>query len=245
MNDYQKQGWVRLHRKICDNKLWFAEKFTKGQAWIDLFLNANHTDGSFWVRGVEVKLKRGQIGWSELTMVARWGWSKNKVRRYLKWLETEQQIVQQKSFQTTIITILKYDEHQTDRKTIQQTEQQKDSRQNSRRNTNKNVKNDKNEKKLTSKDKSLPSVNKIIELFEPLNPITYRKWYANKTQRAAVERLSHLLGDKLELAIKAAAEANTKPYAPTITTPLQLEDKLSALRAFVAKENGKSKWHII
>jgi|GEM_PF-2126967 len=106
------KGWVLIHRKICENKFWLSESFTKGQAWVDLFLNANHTDGSFWVRGNEVKLKRGQIGWSELTMSKRWGWSKNKTRRFLKALETEQQIEQQKTFITTIITILKYADYQ-------------------------------------------------------------------------------------------------------------------------------------
>jgi hypothetical protein len=114
-------GWVLLHRKLFENKLWTAEPFTKGQAWIDIFANANHQDGSFWVRGNEVMVKRGQIGWSELTMCKRWGWSKNKTRRFLKWLETEQQIKQQKTFITTIITVLNFEKYQ---KTIQQ----KDSR---------------------------------------------------------------------------------------------------------------------
>lgn len=129
-------GWVKLHRQLFDNPIWLAEKFTKGQAWVDLFSNANHKDGSFWVRGNEVKLKRGQIGWSEITMAKRWRWSRNKVRRFLKWLETEQQIEQQKTTITSIITILNYDRYQTFE---QKTEQQKDSR----RNTNNNVKNDK------------------------------------------------------------------------------------------------------
>ena len=133
-------GWVKLHRQMFSNKLWLSEKFTKAQAWVDLFANANHEDGSFWIRGIEVKIKRGQIGWSELTMTERWHWSKNRVRRFLKWLETEQQIEQQKYlYITTIITIINYNKYQ---ETEQQTIQQKDSK----RYINKNVKNDKNVK---------------------------------------------------------------------------------------------------
>jgi len=128
--------------------LWFSEKFTKSQAWIDLFLNANHAEGSFWIRGIEIKLKRGQLGWSELTMAKGWRWSRNKTRMYLKWLEKEQQIEQQKSSQTTILTILNYNNHQTDEKTIQQTEQQKDNR----RNTNNNDKKNKNDKNVYTTD---------------------------------------------------------------------------------------------
>lgn len=88
-------------------------------------------------------------------------------------------------------------------------------------------------------------INSKIELFKPLNPLTYKKWYKNKTQRGAIGRLIQTLGDKLELAIKAAEKANETKYAPTITTPLQLEDKLSALRAWMAKEQSTQKWHIL
>lgn len=144
------QGWVRLHRQIEDNELWFLETFTKAQAWIDLFLNANHTDGSINIRGNILPIKRGQIGWSELTMMKRWRWSRDKVRRYLGMLETRQQIIQQKSPLTTVITILKYDEYQKNDTTDQTTErQQKDNR----RYTNKNVKNVNNEKNDKNKER--------------------------------------------------------------------------------------------
>jgi hypothetical protein len=129
---------------MFDNKLWLSEKFTKAQAWVDLFANANHQDGSFWVRGNEVEIKRGQLGWSEITMADRWSWSRDKVRRFLGWLESESQIRQQKSTITTIISIVNYDRYQPNDTTNKTAErQQKDSRQD----TNKNDKNEENEKK--------------------------------------------------------------------------------------------------
>src|SRR3972149_348858 len=110
-----ENGWVKLDRGLFEKSLWLKEKFTWGQAWVDLFANANYKDGCFWVRGNEVVILRGQIGWSEVTMAKRWRWSRNKVRRYLKWLEAEQQIEQQKDrFLTTIITIVNYDKFQND-----------------------------------------------------------------------------------------------------------------------------------
>lgn len=135
-----EKGWVKLHRQMFENKLWLSESFTKAQAWVDLFANACHKPNSFWVRGNEIKLNRGQIGWSEITMSKRWRWSRNKVRRFLTWLEDERQVEQQKNPITSIITILNYDIYQADETTERQ---QKDNR----RNTNKNDKNDKNEKK--------------------------------------------------------------------------------------------------
>lgn len=109
---FMSQGWIKLHRQICENELWLEETFSKSQAWIDLLLNANYEEKSFWVRGIETRVKRGQIAWSELTMAARWKWSRDKVRRFLKWLETRQQIIQQKSHITSLITIKNYNRYQ-------------------------------------------------------------------------------------------------------------------------------------
>ena len=160
MRDLKKLGWVRLHRKIENNFLWFLEPFTKAQAWIDLFLNANHQDSKIDVRGNIIEIKKGQIGWSELTMCKRWKWSKGKVRRFLKLLETEQQIIQQKDrYITTIITIINYDDYQKDIKTVQQTVQQKDSRQY----IDNNDKNEKNVKKEGFRPPSLDEVKTYCE----------------------------------------------------------------------------------
>ena len=127
-------GWIKLHRQICDNPLWLAEKFTRSQAWIDLMLNANHDNGFFMVRGNRVDIKRGQIGWSEVTMASRWKWSRTKVRNFLKSLEKAQQIEQQKTSITSIISILNYEKYQEKE---QQTEQQSGQQKNNRRTTEK------------------------------------------------------------------------------------------------------------
>jgi hypothetical protein len=41
------EGYCKLNRKLFDNELWLLEPFTKGQAWVDLFANANFKDNSF------------------------------------------------------------------------------------------------------------------------------------------------------------------------------------------------------
>lgn len=110
MND----GWIRLHRAININPLWLLESFTKAQAWVDLILNANYTQGVMSVRGNIINIERGQLGWSEVTMAKRWRWSRDKVRRFLSYLEDGQNIRQQKTQITTIITICNYDKYQTD-----------------------------------------------------------------------------------------------------------------------------------
>lgn len=175
MTDSKNRGWVRLHRKIDENQLWFLEPFTKAQAWIDLFLNANHKDDILNIRGNIISVKRGQIAWSELTMAKRWKWSKNKVRRFLKLLETIQQIEQQKDrYITTIITILNYEEHQTDTTDDTAERQQKDSRRYINKNVN-NVKNVNNKIASTNRRSgkvfSKEDYNEIIESYKTLKGI--------------------------------------------------------------------------
>ena len=225
MRNLKNKGWVRLHRQIEDNDLWFLESFTKAQAWIDLFLNANHKKGIIQIRGNVIEIERGQIGWSELTMVKRWSWSKNKVRHFLKLLETEQQIKQQKTFITTIITILNYDKYQTDDTADDKAErQQKDSR----RYTNKNDKNDKNVKKTTetsSVSKYNPLGGSVLKSFEEIDPKN-KTYYNNKTQRSACDFLIEEYGlDKVLQAIKILPQINTKKlYIKQITTPYELKE---------------------
>jgi hypothetical protein len=138
------RGYIKAWRKISDNPLWTEEKFTRGQAWFDLLMLANHKDGHIRVRGIKVPVLRGQCGWSEVALADRWGWSRGKVRRFLKELETVQQIEQQKNNVTSIINITNYREYQgngTQCSTANGTAngQQTD--------TNKNVKNVKNKNK--------------------------------------------------------------------------------------------------
>lgn len=127
------QGYIKLFRRLMDNPLWHREKFTPGQAWVDMVMLANHKDGHFWVRGIKVNVKRGQLAYSELSLAKRWKWSRGKVSRFLRELEskTVQQIIQQKTRLTTLITITKYNQYQggdtTDdttngQQTIQQTD---------------------------------------------------------------------------------------------------------------------------
>jgi hypothetical protein len=119
-------GWIKLHRKIIDNPLWTAEPFDKARAWIDLLIIANYEPSYIIVRGIRVDILRGQVGWSEPRLAARWQWSRSKLRRYLQHLEIEQQIKVSKSNVTQIITILNYTEYQSERTAKeQQTIQQK------------------------------------------------------------------------------------------------------------------------
>jgi hypothetical protein len=164
-------GWVKLERAFLESDLWLAEPFTKAQAWIDLFGLANHEDRTVWIRGVEVRVKRGQTARSELSLGKKWKWSRKKVRSFLKMLKREQQIEQQKNNVTSLITIINYDKYQgqdTPNGTPKGTpkEHQKNTKGYTNKN-DKNYKNEKNEKKSIGKNSNFspPTVEQTIQFF--------------------------------------------------------------------------------
>jgi hypothetical protein len=130
---------------------------------------ANHKRKMFFKRGVEIVVERGQVGYSELALSQRWQWSRGKVNKFLKYLEREQQIEQQKTNVTTIISIANYEKYQ---QTEQQTEQQNDTKMTPERHQNdtrmtltsndKNIKNEKNVKEVFRADEPPKQTNKFI-----------------------------------------------------------------------------------
>lgn len=130
--------YIKYRRSSVDNELYFAEKFTRRQAWQDLILTTNHKDWQIIVRWNYIEIKRGQNWYSEETFAKRRKWSRNKVRRFLKHLETEHQIEQQKSKLKTVITIINREKYQGNGTTDETTERHQTKQQTD---TNKNVKN--------------------------------------------------------------------------------------------------------
>jgi hypothetical protein len=89
--------------------------------------------------------------------------------------------------------------------------------------------------------KEISPINPLIKLFEPINP-TYDSFYKNKTQRSALERLVKRFGtEKTGSIIKALEVMICKKYCPTVTSPLELEQKLGKLVAFHKQEQDKPK----
>ena len=105
-------GWISLNRELRQHWLWQDKPFTKGQAWIDLLLLAQHTESKIPVKDKLIELKRGDLLTQERTLVSSWGWSKTKVRSFLKLLENDSMIVRKIDHKKTIITICNYESYQ-------------------------------------------------------------------------------------------------------------------------------------
>ena len=102
-------GYVAVFRQIFDHWLWQDKPFSKGQAWIDLLLLANHHDHKKPVGDKIVTYKRGDVNRSVLFLADRWGWDKKTVRRFLRVLEADNMVVVKGTTQGTTITIVNYD----------------------------------------------------------------------------------------------------------------------------------------
>lgn len=106
------EGWISIHRKSFENPLYFSEKFTVWQAWVDLILLACHKPKTLFVRGIEVKLKRGELFWSQKKLASRWMWSDKKVKRVLNLFQKYEQIVYKVRHRIGVITVVNYDKYQ-------------------------------------------------------------------------------------------------------------------------------------
>ena len=98
------------------------------------------------------------------------------------------------------------------------------------------------------KDKSISTgqepvgktINDFIDSFKEINP-SYEQLFKRPNQRAACERLLKKHGpEKIAQVMTLLPKTNTMQYAPVITTPLQLEEKLGRIIAFISKEKIKA-----
>lgn len=108
------EGWIKIHRGIVENPLWSDKPFSKGQAWIDLLLCARFKNEKLMVKGQIIKIPRGSYLTSEEKLCYKWGWSRNKVRAYLKLLADEGMIEKKGTALGTLLTIVKYEVYQND-----------------------------------------------------------------------------------------------------------------------------------
>ena len=148
------QGYVKIHRTILNHWIWQIKPFSKGQAWIDLLLMANHDDNDIAIGNEILNVQRGAFVTSELKLMDRWGWSKSKVRAFLKLLEKEKMIIKSSDSKRTGITLCNYSvwqDLQTAKKPV--TDRTKTASR-LQKDTNKNVKNEKNEKNEKKEDKN-------------------------------------------------------------------------------------------
>lgn len=85
-------SYIKLDRGLKKNSLWLERPFSKGQAWVDLLLLAQGVNKEKQYRGQIQHQKSGVVYTSILYLTNRWGWSRNKVYRFLDYLMNAEMI---------------------------------------------------------------------------------------------------------------------------------------------------------
>ena len=106
-------NWIKLNRSITDHWLWNSgEKFSRGQAFIDLLLLAAYADHTVMSQGKKIELQRGSIITSVRYLADRWQWSKDKTMHFLNDLEADGTIKKVSDTKRTVLTIVNYEKYQ-------------------------------------------------------------------------------------------------------------------------------------
>lgn len=148
-------GYISVYRQIQDHWLWNGEPFSRGQAWIDLLLMANHQDGKMLLNGKLIDVQRGEVITSEVKLSERWSWSRTKVRSFLKTLSDEHMIQQKKDSKKTDLIVCNYADYQTSqsvKKTVEKP--QKNNKKTSEKHQKNTINNDNN----SNNDNNIPPI---------------------------------------------------------------------------------------
>ena len=106
------RGWFKVYRDIDQHWLYLKKPFCAAFAFIDLLSRATHRESKVPFDSSVLCLRRGQILTSQTKLAATWGWSRDKVQRFLATLEKDQMIRLQTDNRKTIITICNYGKYQ-------------------------------------------------------------------------------------------------------------------------------------
>lgn len=167
-------GWIRIHRKIKDSFVWQDKPYSKGQAWIDLLLAVNYDDKNIIFDGNLLLVRRGSCITSVRKLAEKWGWSKDKVSKFLSLLEKDGMIDKDTNSKRTLITIANYGFYQDCKDSDKDTNN--DKKQDNENNDDKVHDRDTDEtpkRQRADTEKTLTGTNNNINNYNNINNNTY------------------------------------------------------------------------
>jgi len=134
-------GFIKLYRKITENWVWDDRPYSRGQAWVDLLLCANHSQVEISIDGMPFDIERGERYTSEVKLADRWGWSRKKVHVFLSRLEMDKMLTTKRHNKGTVVTIINYSVYNDYGTAEEQQKSSKRTAEEQQKHTNKNEKN--------------------------------------------------------------------------------------------------------
>jgi len=132
------EGWIKIYRKILDNKIW--DNPVGFKIWVWCLLKANHKECDVLLSRKTVHLDRGQFLFGRLSASEELKQSPSTVRNWIMFLKQDNCLDIKSSNKYSIITIINYDEYQT----LDSKLDNKITTEKKQNNTDKNVKNENN-----------------------------------------------------------------------------------------------------
>lgn len=97
-----------VSRQLMEHWIWTDERFSRGQAWLDLLMMVNYQDSKLLVDGEVVTVPRGSVITSQIRLAQRWNWTRAKVGAFLKLLKSDGMIDYNCNNHFTCISITNY-----------------------------------------------------------------------------------------------------------------------------------------
>lgn len=152
----EKNGWIKLHRKILDNPI-IMKDADHLSVWMYLLLNATHAEYPALFKGQKIMLHPGQLITGRKSIASKLLISESKVTRILNLFESEQQIEQQTSNKNRLISVVNWDFYQASEQQNETQVNNKWTTSGQQVNTNKKNKNGKKNKNEINNNGENPS----------------------------------------------------------------------------------------
>lgn len=110
----ERPGWIMLWRKLSEHWTWRKKPFGVGQAWVDLLLRVNFSTTTIPAPGKTgpATLSPGEAIISMRGLAMIWGWSTNRVVRFIRSLKTEHMIEYSNEHTFTRLKVLNWKDYQ-------------------------------------------------------------------------------------------------------------------------------------
>ena len=195
----EKNGWVKLHRKMLDNPI-IMKDAEHLAVWMYLLLNATHAEYPALFKGKKITLQPGQLITGRKSIASTLCVNESKVTRILNAFEIEQQIEQQTSNKNRLISVVNWDKYQL---CDQQNEQQMNNNRTTTEqqlNTNKKNKNVKNEKNVINYS-DIPELNEAILEFIKFRKSIKKPMTDNavKLMLGKLNKMTSNVGEQIEI----------------------------------------------
>lgn len=107
----EKNGWIKLHRKMLDNPIIMKDAEYLA-VWMYLLLNATHAEYPALFKGKKIMLQPGQLITGRKSIAEELSVNESKVRRIMDAFENDQQIDRQRSNKNTLVSLKNWDKYQ-------------------------------------------------------------------------------------------------------------------------------------